>query len=166
MFSDNSYVSGILDRQGFQVALEQRRLRVSRYNCYRAFWHMLKKKNPKIVVMSPTVETKSFKKKEVVWQQYHLCMDLAEQQILGGKHFLILGPEGGKIWWLKKVQYLQKKHHCQWTLLRDEKPKWIFSQSRQSFRSTGVSTSPRVSEWFLQSGKYAQFLEVAYQKQK
>ena len=57
---------------------------------------MLKKKNPKIVVMSPTVETKSFKKKEVVWQQYHLCMDLAEQQILGGKHFLILGTRRRK----------------------------------------------------------------------
>ena len=32
----------------------------------------------------------------------------------------------GKIWWLKKVQYLKKKYHCKWTLLRGEKPKWIF----------------------------------------
>ena len=24
------------------------------------------------------------------------------------------------------MQYLQNKYHCQWTLLRGEKPKWIF----------------------------------------
>ena len=35
-------------------------------------------------------------------------MDVTEHQILDGKHFLILGPEPGKIWWLKKVQYLEK----------------------------------------------------------
>ena len=76
--------------------------------------------------MSPTVETKSFKKIEVVWQQFHLCIDVAEHQTLCGKHFLILGPESGKIWWLRKVRYLQKKYNCQWTLPRGEKPKWIF----------------------------------------
>ena len=27
---------------------------------------------------------------------------MAEHQILGGKHFLILGPESGTIWWLRK----------------------------------------------------------------
>ena len=27
---------------------------------------------------------------------------------------------------MRKVQYLQKKYHCQWTLLRGKKPKWIF----------------------------------------
>ena len=25
-------------------------------------------------------------------------------------------PESGKIWWLKEVQYLQKRCHCRWTL--------------------------------------------------
>ena len=90
------------------------------------FRQKLKKNNPKIVVMSPTFETKDFKKEEVVWQQYHLCTDVAGHQFLGGKHILILGPESGKISWLKKLQYLQKKYHCQWTLLRGEKPKWIF----------------------------------------
>ena len=44
----------------------------------------------------------------------------------GRKHFLILRPESGKIWWLKKVQNLQKKYHCQWSLLHDKKPQWIF----------------------------------------
>ena len=50
----------------------------------------------------------------------------AAYQIIGGKHFLLLGPESGKIWWLKKVHYLQKKYHCQWTLLRGKQLKWIF----------------------------------------
>ena len=45
---------------------------------------------------------------------------------LGGKFFFWEGQESGKIWWLKKVQYLQKKYHCQWTLLRGRKPRWIF----------------------------------------
>ena len=35
------------------------------------------------------------------------------------------GPESGKIWWFRKVQYLQKKYHCRWTSLRGKKPKWI-----------------------------------------
>ena len=90
------------------------------------FWSKLKKKYPKIVVMSPTVSTKNSKQKEVIWQQYRLCLGVAEYQILGGKHFLIWRPESGKIWWLKKVQNLQKKYHYQWILLHGKKPKWIF----------------------------------------
>ena len=43
-----------------------------------------------------------------MWQQYRLCLAVAEYQILGRKHVLILGPESGKIWWLKKGHYLQK----------------------------------------------------------
>ena len=72
------------------------------------FWYKLKKENPEIVVMSPTVATKSYKQQEVVWQQYHLCLAVVEHEIFGGKHFLFLGPESGRIWWLKKVQYIQK----------------------------------------------------------
>ena len=77
--------------------------------------------------MSPTFETKDFEKKEMTWQQYHLCIDVAEHQILGGKHFLILGPQnqerfGGS----KRCNISTKKDHCQWTLLRGEKRKWIF----------------------------------------
>ena len=47
---------------------------------------------------------------------------MAEHHIFGGKHFLILGPETGGIWWLKKVKYLQKEYHCQ---LRGKHPEWI-----------------------------------------
>ena len=72
--------------------------------------------------MSPTVTTKRFNQKDVVWQQYHLGLAVAEHQILDGKPFLILRPESGKIWWLKKVQHIQKKYHCQC----GKKPKCIF----------------------------------------
>ena len=58
--------------------------------------------------MSPTFETKDFNKEEMAWQQYHLCMAVEEHQILGVKHFLILGSESGMVWCLKKVQHLQK----------------------------------------------------------
>ena len=51
---------------------------------------------------------------------------MAEHQIVGGKHFLILGPESGRIWWFRKVQDLQRRYHCQWTFLRGKNPKWIF----------------------------------------
>ena len=78
--------------------------------------------------MSPTVCTrKKYKQKEIIWQQYRLCCAVAEHQILGGKHFLVSETGSGKIWWLKKYnKCLQKKRHCQWTLLRGKKPKWIF----------------------------------------
>ena len=38
----------------------------------------------------------------------------------------LLWDESGNIWWLKKVQYLQNKYHCQWILLRIKKSKCIF----------------------------------------
>ena len=62
--------------------------------------------------MSPTVFAKYTNQKKVKWQQYRLCLAIAEYQILGGKHFLTLKPESEEISWLKKVQkvqYLQKE---------------------------------------------------------
>ena len=90
--------------------------------------------------MSPTINTKSFEKK---WygKRYHLCMDAAEHQILGGKHFLILGPESGKILWLRKVQYFQKKVPSPMDCLAWRETHVIFSKSWQSFASTGVDAS-------------------------
>ena len=126
MFSENSSLSAILDRQRHQVAapmdLRTKKAEIFTPQLLQGFGYKLKNKNPKIVVMSPTVATKSFKQQEVIWQRYHLCLAAAEHKILGGKHFLILGPETGRIWWLKKVQYLQKKYHCQWTILRGKTP--------------------------------------------
>ena len=57
------------------------------------FWYKLKKKNAKIVVMSPTVAMKSYKQQEVISQQYHLRLAVAEHQILGGQHFLFVGQK-------------------------------------------------------------------------
>ena len=94
------------------------------------FWYKLQKKNPKIVAMSPIVATKSYNEQEVIWQQYHLCLVVPEHQIFGGKHFLVLGRETGSIWWLKKVQYLQKGTIAN-ELSCVKKCKWIFSQSWQ-----------------------------------
>ena len=106
MFSDNSYLSAILDRQGLQVAapIDLRTKKAESFSpqLIQGFWQKLKKKNPKIVVMSPTFETKDFKMKEMVWHKHHLCVDVAEHQILGGKHFLFLGPQSGKFWWNTK----------------------------------------------------------------
>ena len=130
LFYDNSYLSAVFDRQGLLVAAKiDLGKKKARHSCHKASGTS-SRKNPKIVVMSPIVETQSFKKKEVVWQQYHLCMDVAEHQII----------ESRKNEWLKKVQYLKKKYHCQWTVLRGERPKWIFTISA-IFSSTGLSTS-------------------------
>ena len=133
VFSDNSYLSAILDRQGLLVAapVDHRTKKAESFSpqLLQGFWFNLEKKNPKIVGMSPlTVTTKSFNQKDVIWQQYHLCLTVAEHQILGQKQFLILEPESGKIWWLKNLQYLQKKYHCQWTFLHvaSGHPRWRF----------------------------------------
>ena len=112
LFCDNSYLSAILDRQGLQVAapvnLRNRKIEHFSQLLSQGFWSTLKIKNPKIVVMSPTATTQNSEQKEVMWQQYRLCLAVAEHQILGGKYFPTLGPESGKIWWLKEVHYLQK----------------------------------------------------------
>ena len=130
LFSDNSYLSAILDREGLFVAapVDRRTKKTESFSpqLLQDSWSKLKKKESKIVVMSPTVTTKSFKQKEVVWQQCHLCLTVAEYQTLGGKHFLLLGPESRKIWWMKKVQNLQKTYHCQWSLLRGKTPNGSF----------------------------------------
>ena len=144
LFSDTSYLSAILDRQELMVAapvdLRTKRVEGLSPQALQGFWSRIKMKNPKIVVMSPTVTTKNSEQKEVMWQQYRLCLAVAEYQILDGKIFLVLGPESGKIWWLKKMQYLLKKFHCRWTLLRGNHLKWILSQFWRSFTTTGVCT--------------------------
>ena len=64
-FSDNSYLSAILNRQGLLVAapVELRTKKTESFSpqLLQGFWSKLKKQNPKIVVMSPTVTTKNSK---------------------------------------------------------------------------------------------------------
>ena len=61
LFSDNSYLGAILDRPGLQVAApaDLRNKKIEHFSLLllQGFWSKLKVKNPKIVVMSPTVTT-------------------------------------------------------------------------------------------------------------
>ena len=113
LFTDSSCLSAILDRQAFMVAapvvLRTKKAESFSPQAWQGFWSRIK-----------------IDQKEVTWQQYHLCLTIAEYQILGGKQFVVLGPTSGKIGWLQNVQYLQEKYHCQWTLFRGRQPKWIF----------------------------------------
>ena len=70
----------------------------------------------------------------------------------------------GKIWWLKKVQYLKKKYHCKWTPLRGEKPKsffFLFIILATCYNHLS-SCQPLVSMCFQRNGKSEQFLETVY----
>ena len=169
LFSDNAYLSAILDRQGLLVAapMDLRTKKAESFSpqLFQGCWSKLKKKNPKIDVMSPTVSTKRFKQKKVVWQQYHSCLAGAEHQILGGKHFLILGPESGKIWWLKKFYNSRKSATANGPSCVASNPSGFFTIST-IFCVHWSLYQPRVSEWFPRNGKSAQSLETAYREHK
>ena len=67
LFSDNSYLSAVLDRQGLLVAalvdLRTKNLDSISPQFLQGFWSKLKEKNPKIVVMSPTETAKKLEAK-------------------------------------------------------------------------------------------------------
>ena len=92
LFTDTCYLSALLDRQGLMVAapvdLRTKKDESFSPQALQGFWSKIKVKNPKIVVMSPTVFTKNTNIKEVIWQQCRQCLAIAEYHILGGKHFL------------------------------------------------------------------------------
>ena len=92
LFSNNSYLSAILDRQGLMVAappdLTIKRTEGFSPQAQQSFGSKIKLKNPKIGVMCPTVFTECTNQTEVIWQQYQLCLAIAEYQILDRKHFL------------------------------------------------------------------------------
>ena len=62
LFSDNSFLNAILDRQGLMVKapIDQRKKKAESFSAQalQGVWSKIKMKNPKIVVMSPTVFTK------------------------------------------------------------------------------------------------------------
>ena len=62
LFSDNSYFSAILDRQGLMVAapvdLRTKKAEGFSPRALQGFWSKTKRKNPKTVVMSPIVCSK------------------------------------------------------------------------------------------------------------
>ena len=67
LFCDKSFLSAILDRQRLSVAapvdLRTKKAESFSPQLLQGFWSKLKKKNPKIVMMSPTVTTKNPKPK-------------------------------------------------------------------------------------------------------
>ena len=98
LFSDNSYLSAILDRQGLMVAepvdLRTKKAENFSHRHCKGFWSKMKTKNPKIVVMSPTVSTKNCKQKKKTNGNITVCAGRGR----GGKQFLIFGLESAKIW--------------------------------------------------------------------
>ena len=91
MFRDNLYLSGILDRQGLLVAAPTH-FRTKKAESFspqllQGFWSKLKKNNPKIVVMSPTVTAKNSEQKDVIWQQYRLFLAVAAKKSLAASIF-------------------------------------------------------------------------------
>ena len=65
-----------------------------------------------------------------MWQQYRMCLAVAEYQILGGKHFLFFETRIRKDLVFKKGTIpSEKKYHCQWTFLRGKKPKCFVSHN-------------------------------------
>ena len=81
--------------------------------------------------------------------------------------YLILGPESGKYLVVeKKVHHLQKKDHCQWTLVRGKNPEWIFFILLATCWNHLSSYQPRASIWFQRNGKSDQSLETVYPRQK
>ena len=123
MFSDNSFLSAILDRQGLQVAapIDLRTKKAESFSpqLLQGFWHKLKKKNPKIVVMSPTVETKSFKKRK--WYGKSVVYGRGRTSNSWRKTLPYFGTRIRKDLVVEKGAISpEKKYHCQWTLLRGE----------------------------------------------
>ena len=97
--------------------------------------------------------------KEVVRKQYHLCMDVVRTSNSWRKTLPYFGRNRKNLVVEKRCKISRKK-----VPLPMDPPAWRetqvdCSQSRQSFASTGVTTSLEWGEWFPQSGKYAQFLE-------
>ena len=124
MFSDTSYLSAILDRQEPQVAaaIDLRTKKAESFLAAADTGLLAKKdKNPKIVVMSLTFETKDFNKEDMVWQQYHLCIDVAERTSNS---------------WRKALPFFWIKIRKDFGVYK----KMDLSQSRESFTSTGVNT--------------------------
>ena len=116
-----------------------------------------KRKSPKIVVMSPTVATKSHEEKEGIWQLPFVLGREAEHPILGGKHFLIFGTRNRKNMVVEEGE----------VPLPMDKPAWKKTQV-DFFTILAICHDHwnqyhcRVSEWILQSGKFGQYLETLY----
>ena len=126
MFSDNSFLSAVLDRQGLQVA---------------APIDLGTKKTEFLATAATGLLAQAQEKESQDCCDIPNCGDEELQEERSAMATVPLVYERGTTsnTWRKtvpyldlvveKVQYLQKKYHCQWTLLRGEKPKWNFHNS-------------------------------------
>ena len=82
----------MLDRQNFrlplQLTLPQKSVRIPHHRCCGASRTSSVKRFPKLLGCLRLLRRRA-SKDEIVWQQYHFCIDVVEHQILGGKphHF-------------------------------------------------------------------------------
>ena len=141
---DNSYLSAILDRPGLLVAapvdLRTRKAENFKPQQLQGFLHTLQKKS------QDRCDVPDCCNEELQATRSYLA---ATPFMLGRggtpnpwRHFFILGPETGRIWWLKKVQHLQKNYHCQWTLLAwRNTPSGIFNNFTNLLRFLGINPS-------------------------
>ena len=170
MFSDNSYLSAILVRQGLKVAapvdLRTKKTESFSPQLLQGFWHKLKKKNPKIVVLSPDCWDEELRK-EVVWQQCQVCMDVAEHQILGVKHPSHFGKRSRTDLVVEKgAMSPEISTICQWTLLRGKKPKWSFHNIGNLLRPLELVPASRERVFSYRMASTAQLSEIAYSRAK
>ena len=131
LFSDNFYLSAILDRQGLMEAapvdLRTKKAEGFSPQALQDFWSRIKMKNPKIVVMSSTAFSEYTNRNEVKWQQCRLCLAMAEWKNSMGSS-------------ARKATQVD------------------FSQFWRSFTTILSLYRSRVSEWFQRNGKFEQFL--------
>ena len=91
--------------------------------------------------MSPTVATKSDKQQEAILQQYHLCLAVAEHQILGGQQFLIFGTRNKKNSVVEKGTISPEKVPLPMDIPAWKTPNVDFSQSWQSVTTVRINPS-------------------------
>ena len=89
LFSDNSYMSAILDRQGLSVAapvdLRTKKTESFSPQLLQGFWSKLKKKNPKTVVMYPNGYYQKIEAKKRFYGNSAVCAWPSQStKILGG----------------------------------------------------------------------------------
>ena len=119
MFSDNSYLSAYHDRKDFAT----NELRTKKAESFspqliqasgKSSW------NFKRLLWCPRRLRRRASKK--VWQQDHLCIDVAEHQILGERHFSFWGQNQEILGGWERCNILNQKYHHQRPLLRGGKP--------------------------------------------
>ena len=168
LFSDNSYLSAILDRQGLPVAAPvDLRTKNTEMLLTTAIAGLLVKAQEKEFVMYPTVTAKNSKQKRGYMATVLSVLGRSRiPKSLVGEHLLTLGPESGKIWWLKKGNNTFRKSITANGLSCVERnPSGFFIILAISYNHLSLFQT-HANMWFQQNDKFEQFLETVYPRQK